>query len=207
MERGLRDVLGRLAEERPVFHSEADFQHALALEIHRSQPETALRLERRPNNPESRIYVDVWLERDGTATALELKYKTRQLETPVNREQFRLLNQSAQDIARYDFVKDIARLERLTGSGEVNSAFAIFLTNDRSYWSPAGRPDTVDAAFRIHEGQRLEGTLDWSERASAGTKRSREDPLLLRGTYTLRWSNYARLACSNGAFRYLLVAI
>ncbi len=39
------EVLNTLATQRRVFHSEADFQHALAWEIHRRLPHAAIRLE------------------------------------------------------------------------------------------------------------------------------------------------------------------
>ena len=35
MELLVSDALEALAEQRPIFHSEADFQHAIAWEIHK----------------------------------------------------------------------------------------------------------------------------------------------------------------------------
>ena len=39
------EILSALAEQRPVFHSEADFQHAFAWEIHQQLPMASVRLE------------------------------------------------------------------------------------------------------------------------------------------------------------------
>jgi hypothetical protein len=39
-------VLTALAKQRPIFHSEADFQHAIAWEIHKHLPRASVRLER-----------------------------------------------------------------------------------------------------------------------------------------------------------------
>jgi len=44
----LQQVLTVLAERRPVVHSEADFQHALAWEAHRLDPDLRVRLETHP---------------------------------------------------------------------------------------------------------------------------------------------------------------
>lgn len=78
-------LMKELAHDRPVFHSEADFQHALGWQIHRSNPQQTVRLEYRPR-PESAMYVDLWLASEGVV--VELKYRTRKLQCRVRDEQF-----------------------------------------------------------------------------------------------------------------------
>ena len=68
-------------------------------------------------------------------------------------ERFVLRDQGAQDIRRYDFLMDIQRLEDEVSEGRARQGFAILLTNDPSYWQPPRRDETVDAAFRIHDGR------------------------------------------------------
>lgn len=41
----LTELMAMLQNERPVFHSEADFQHALAWALHRLDPSVNIRLE------------------------------------------------------------------------------------------------------------------------------------------------------------------
>lgn len=66
----LPPVMSALAKDRPVFHSEADFQHALAWEIHRRWPETSVRLEFRV--PKLGYHLDTWMaDRDSVADAEE----------------------------------------------------------------------------------------------------------------------------------------
>ena len=72
----LDEVVSRLGAKRPVFHSEADFQHALGWEIHSSYPGCAMRLEYRASRCQGRPHVDLWAS-DEVVTAVELKYKTR----------------------------------------------------------------------------------------------------------------------------------
>jgi hypothetical protein len=106
-------ILRDLALKRPVFHSEADFQHAVAWEVHSRWPELSVRLEFRPPHMDNRTYVDIWCNAGSRAVVLELKYKTRKLDVNVAGEAFDLLDQSAHDIGRYDFLKDVMRLERI----------------------------------------------------------------------------------------------
>ncbi len=41
----ISEILSSLAQYRPVFHSEADFQHTFAWEIHRWSPGASVRLK------------------------------------------------------------------------------------------------------------------------------------------------------------------
>ncbi len=64
-------LLRKLAAKRPLFHSEADFQHALAWELHEDDPELAIRLEYPVRTQDTTIHVDIWARRsDGSILAL-----------------------------------------------------------------------------------------------------------------------------------------
>jgi hypothetical protein len=86
----LQAALARLSTTRPVFHSEADFQHALAWDLHEHYPEASVRLEFRPPLMADHVCIDLWLTGPTYITAIELKYKTRPLQTEVNGETFQL---------------------------------------------------------------------------------------------------------------------
>ncbi len=155
-----------------------------------------------------RGYVDIWLAHGDEHLAVELKYKTRALRAHVNGEEFDLLNQSAQDIGRYDTVKDIQRLEQIVASSPHSAGFVLLLTNDSSYWSNSRHTDSVDAAFRLHEGRLVTGELSWGAAASAGTRKGREAALLLSGSYPLNWKDYGQVsAAPYSRFRYVLVNV
>ena len=198
--------MSNLARRRRVFHSEADFQHAFAWEFHSTIGDGDVRLEYRPL-PAERVYLDLWFP--AIRVAVELKYFTRTLDIEDNGEQFTLLDQSAQDVRRYDYLKDIERLERITKQrSAVRTGFAILLTNDRTYWRRPSRPNTVDAAFRLHHGRQTTKTMDWSAQAAAGTTKGREKPICLRRTYELNWQDYVDVGTArNGQFRFLAVQI
>ena len=200
----LHGVMAAVANTRPVFHSEADFQHAFAWQIHKAFPDADVRLETRPLPG---VRLDVLVRRGGTRIAIELKYLLRKLAATWNAEQFELPMQSAHDVRRYDFIKDIARLEALVPR-LANVGFAVALTNDAGYWQPGVRGDVVDAAFRLHEGRQLAGSMAWDARAGAGTMRNREAALAIRGVYIANWRDFSEVAGDGaGRFRYLAVEV
>jgi len=204
----LQAIVRSLANERPVFHNEADMQHALAWAIHESHPELDVRLEYRPPHFTERAYVDIWLTDSDLRWAIELKYKTRALSVTARGERYELLNQSAQDIGRYDVLRDLSRVERLVSLGQASSGFVVFLTNDSSYWRPSRSPSTVDRDFRLHEGRIVQGQLAWASHASDGTMKSREAPIVLSGLYSVSWHDYAELAAGTySRFRYTMFAV
>ena len=60
--------------------------------------------------------------KDGDLTcAIKLKYKTKKLDTVFGGEEFHLRNHDVQDIGRYDFIKDIVRLERFVAPNSAHS--------------------------------------------------------------------------------------
>ena len=106
-------LLSHLADWRPAFHSEADFQHALAWQIKR-ELDSEVRLEVPYGGSSDNKYLDIWLPDEGVA--IELKYFTRKPDprkraVHLNNESFALRDQGAQDIRRYDFLNDIQRQE------------------------------------------------------------------------------------------------
>lgn len=207
----LNQTIRILSQERPVFHSEADFQHALAWQIHKEKPQYSLRLEY-PLHPGEPDRLDIWATGDAETLAIELKYKTRALFAPVGGELFWLKEHSAQDCNRYDFIRDVQRLEQFVSAHGHVTGYAILLTNDSSYWSSPLHASTADADFRIHEGRVLTGHLTWGPTASKGTTRGRENALSIMGSYRLSWQDYYDVQASKHVrgytrFRYLMVKV
>lgn len=197
-------IMSALAESRPVFHSEADFQHALAWEIHVRYPTARVRLETKPVR---RVHLRILVENDGEITAIELKYLTREWQGTVDGESFNLASHGAQDIRGYDCVKDVTRVETLVSSTERSSGLVIVLTNDSYYWRipTPGRVTNADA-FRLHEGSVISGERLWGP-MTGGTRTKREDGLRVAGHYDCHWLDYSTIPGRNGEFRYLAVPI
>lgn len=204
----ISEILATLAKKRHIFHSEADFQHAFAWEIHDKLPNTSVRLELPVQVKGQFLHIDVWVVNQGEIIAVELKYKTRALSVQIDNEQFKLKDQSAQDIGRYDFIKDIQRLERVAAEQIKFIGYAILLTNDSAYWIKPSSRYTVDADFRLYDGRILEGVLDWGINASDGTKRNREQPITLQQRYSVNWKNFSHPSLARfGTFRSLTVKV
>ena len=201
----MHNVMSILAKKRKLFHSEADFQHTLAWELHEYYPDSEIRLEYKPKDISERIYLDIWIKHREKYYAIELKYKTRDLSITDSEERYELVTHGAQDLGRYDFLKDVQRIENLAQMGTDTMGIALFLTNDSSYWKPTVR-NTGDSEFRIHEGAVLSGELAWTSGVSEGTTKKREDPIVLKNMYTVQWNTYSELGkVKYGMFKYLLI--
>ena len=201
------DVLSVLAGSRPVFHSEADFQHALAWGVQQSGPRLRVRLETRPQ-PGVHLDLHVSDSVDNTSVAIELKYLTDGWNGSLEGESFHLLRQSAQDIRAYDCVKDIGRVEKLVQARYATHGLVVVLTNDPSYWRAPEHGRVTNAhAFRLHDGLVLDGSRAWGPKTGPGTSKGRENVIELRGRYTLKWQDYSSLSGPRGRFRYLSIVV
>ena len=214
-------LMRSLSRARPIFHSEADFQFALAWRIRELTPTCEVRLEYRVQLEDKPLRVDLWLPTLGAA--IELKYKTRQLLAPIGDESYSLEDQSARNLSRYDFLDDVRRLERIVEAGQAKRGFAVMLTNDRGYWAPpTAGSSTDDAAFRLHEGREICGPLEWAQADKLGAKKNRKQPISLSGSYNLNWHDYSdntaaaatpfqRFGTSRysrySQFRYLVISV
>ena len=199
----LSDLMDELAKERPLFHSEADFQLAFGLAAHDMAPDVNVRLEVRQTKGE---YLDLLCIRGSARTAIEFKYFTRSFtyDDPRTREEFRLKSHAADDLARLHFVTDIQRLERCRDTTPGTNGLAIMLTNHAGLWSePRGKRPTRDRNFRIHEGRSIGGELRW------GNGDCPKNDRYLAGDYQLSWRDYGEGLNQNpgGEFRWLCVEV
>ena len=198
----LEPLLHQMAVARPIFHSEDDFKFALAWHLVSVRPGAAVRLETPFDVPNVRGKLDLRYEDSDERVAVELKYKTRRAEIVVNGEEYQLKGQAAQDLGRYDFCRDVWRVESLVRAGRATRGLAILLTNDPAYRSEA-KPGSVGEAFTLHESQILEGVLSWPAGFSSGTTKGREAAIALSGSYTIAWHRYSEFEDSNSApFHY-----
>jgi hypothetical protein len=199
----MHELLNALSTRRPVFHSEADFQHALAWEIQLASKSASIRLEQQIATHGSRVHLDLLVRDQSRHIAVELKYKTKKATIACGEEPFQLRNQSAQDVGRYDFLKDITRIERYVATHPGSEGYVVLLTNDQSYWQESKKANAVDTAFRIHEGRKVSGELAWGSGASEGTMRSRENAIQINGSYCLNWRDFS--VVEQQLFRYVLI--
>lgn len=196
----LDTVMRTLALQRPVFHSEADFQFSFAQAVQAMDPTIQCRLELPVANSKSgrTEYLDLLCLGPAGRTPVEFKYFTRPWSGIVRDEAFRLRGHAATDLLRLHFVNDLVRLEN---SVDGLPGIAVLLTNEPALWS--GRAGTTrDRDFHLHQGRELQGTLLWAEGTYEPNARA------LRGSYRLDWQDYSKLDDSRGGrHRYLGVEV
>lgn len=180
-------ILEELSEERPLFHSEADFQYSLAWKIKQEISKCDIRLERPYLSKVGKVELDIFANADGCKVGLELKYVTREYEKQIGNESYALKTHSASPLRRYDFIKDVQRLENLLLNGDIDIGYAIFLTNDSSYRANArGQGAAFDISTEIRIGDHA-----WDEGTSiSSTGKSRKNNIAIRKDYVLNWINY-----------------
>lgn len=205
----LHDQMNMLMKKRTIFHSEADFQFALAWEIQKAYPDANVRLEYCPAKYPN-MHLDMLVKIGEMGFPIELKYKTLITQMEVDGEYYNLKNHGAQDLGRYDYLIDVERIELLKNTiSTFEKGYAIMLSNDPSYWVvPRSSKETVCDSYRIHEGCKKSGTLSWIGNPGAGTIKNRERSINLAGDYMLQWKEYSKLSSArNGTFRYLLLEV
>ena len=206
----IHELLDDLARERPLFHSEADFQFALAWQI-KEKEKLDVRLEFPPFAAE-RVYLDIWLPRAGIA--IELKYPTSGLTVNYGDEMFALRNHGTPDLGQYDFLKDISRLERVSARlSQAREGIAILLTNDQLYWDSSRRSDKADdVEFRLNDGRLLPRKMDWPDDKRTNKGKGRQSQIVLNGSYKCAWRDYGHpvngaAGNKNAQFRYLALPV
>lgn len=149
--------------------------------------------------------VDLLIEdiNEGVYYAIHLRNKTAKL----TYQDSVLKNHGAQLQGRYDFLKDIECLEKITHSGSV-IGYNILLTNDHSYWNKPNKINALDAAFHIYDERIVTGELKWGDETALGTKINRTDSIHLKNTYKCTWNQYSYVSNrKNGTFEYLLMEV
>jgi hypothetical protein len=185
-----------LAARRPLFHSESDWQFALAWVLQQQHPDAQIRLEVPIPTAPRRINVDILAVIGGIRHALELKYPRpdKTVIATLDGERYEL-RPGAKDVERYGIIKDVARCERMLAGGHADTATAVVLTA-RRLWKPDPTRTTSirDAEFRLHDGHTLAGTVDWHPTTAPTVRRANPGPLVLAGQYPLTGTLTARSA-------------
>ena len=142
---------------------------------------------------DSNMRVDIVVSRGGEYVPVELKYTTRRVVRDMERfgrmvrgiEVMR--QQSAQDIRRYDFWKDVRRIELIRRIfPAVRNGLAVFMTCDPGYLSEP-REGSASAPFSMSGTRPLGGCImDWN---GPSASRDSHRPFHLDGRYQLQWAS------------------
>ena len=209
----MRKIIEELSQERPIFLSEEDMQLELAWKIKTIYPNAQIRLEYSPNLNKYKLdtytRIDILVIINNGWIPIELKYKKKEFEKTIKDEYFYLRNDGAQDQGRYNYLKDIERIENICKCvPEFLEGYTLLITNDLSYTKAPTKKDGFARNFYLVGDKH--GKIDWAKNkegkeASSGTKNGCEKPIHLKDNYTMNWEKYSDIDESNaGKFIYLL---
>jgi len=195
-----------LINQRKVFHSEADFQFALAWQIQQLHQDADVRLEVPVTRASGgRTELDIQVQRGDPieVTAIELKYRTALWAGTSEGEDFNLRYHSATDLGFLYFARDIQRVEELIGQGSADHGYAIFLTNEQRYTRHLARKCNF-TDFQLENGGLLGPILNW-----AGDP-NHKNSLNLKSSYAIKWVPFSTITAANGTatqFSVLMVKV
>ena len=208
------------AKKEILHYKEAQLQFNLALYLSKKIKDFEVCLEYTSYKDDKKLSETdiILINKDGGYIPIELKYKTLSLGMKNN---FDLKNQSAQDLGRYNFIKDIKRLEELKYT-KINAeesiinpnlkkylfGFAVFLTNDKSYWeiqhNNVGQGVNYKS-FCIGDNDTLKGELKVVNKKN----KSKIKNIRLRDIYKCNWKEYHEFSAykKNAIFKYLIITV
>lgn len=190
--------------------SEAQLKYSLAWELRRILPQNySIYLEypireQKDDGTETRKYHDIVIKGDGKFCVIELKYKTKAKDVRFDGKMFSLKTHGAQDLGRYDFLKDVERIEHYKKSNaNFDCGYSVIITNDSVYWTREGL-NKIYQSFALNEGRIIPNRhLDWINAKVESVGKSRENGLQIDGSYTIKWLPES----SINDFRYLILDI
>ncbi|MCX4254409.1 MAG: hypothetical protein OSJ63_03965 [Bacilli bacterium] len=192
-------VLEVLKRRHKIFRNEDDLKvklHDVIRDIYRN-----LRVETEYYASfDNKKDIDIVVITDNGYYPIELKYKKRAFNGIVDNIEYNFSTDNAQNIGRYLFLKDIERIEKFRNHEPLfKKGYTIFITNDLSYLDITTNEDTE---FSIHENAVKTGTLNWNRET---LKTGYEEPITLKGAYTMNWKEYSKINDETaGTFMYLV---
>ncbi len=195
-----------------MFHSENHLSAWLALTLKKMLVLSSTpKLQKAGFYENKRLRLDMLFEHRGREYAVELKYARGAMGRGGSLlykgdVYYAPSSGAADDITRFNFLKDVMRLESEIPKRDKTVMFALLLTNIRTLWEK-GNETSNDHAFHI-DGNIQKGTLKWKWTPSKETLKRTGESLTIDGNYSAKWRTYTKIPkLKNKIFRYLLVKI
>ena len=215
----LRHHLHHVSQRRPVFHSEADFQHELALELALAGYRVRLEVPRSLvlSGTPVRAELDLLVQKsDGESawTVIELKYVKAATIITHRGEVYDLAGTWSTNLSRFDALADLRRVEGIVGAGLAAQGHTVFLTNAADAWNvDVSTGGNMAGQFSLHAGRELPAgvPLDWvpaNPAVGSVTKKRLAPyaPITLARAQTCSWTPYSAFSVTAGEFKYLLLS-
>lgn len=144
---------------------------------------------------EDELAIDIVVRKNQTWLPIELKYKTKSVDSQQYRfgEEYGkkiIKDQAAQDLGRYGFWRDVRRLEITSAAFKnVVGGIAVFLTNDDNYVNfPASNKGLVQYRdFAMNVSERSKGEMAWRHNENDEVFNAEEN----------KWKDYPNFRISN----------
>ena len=162
---------------------------------------------------DSDLYVDIVVEKDGQFVPIELKYPTKDIKGSFSRfgvavtaKVPMLKNQGAQDIVRYNYWKDVRRIEALRQAyaATIVGGLAVMVTNDPSYRTSPTSNSFGYSRFSIKDGRVVTQPQDrymaWQNKVKVATTHPK---LEIDNSYVIQWQQMPK----NSGFWYLILDV
>ena len=211
-----QDLVNHMLEfskARRIFHSEADFQLEFGMFLMKEG--YSVRLEKGFKRIGIYPKIELDMELNGKI-AIELKYKTSELNLNVGDESFELKQHGAANLGRFDAIDDARRVRSLVDSTstKITSGFTIFLSNDSDYWlNNAQRTMSKDFAL-IENRKCIQGdNLDWHSKSLNVNSVSKNRihpfaPIDIQFNDQIQWHDFSEINKNkSGIFRFFVLDI
>lgn len=237
----VKSIIKDMGKSKLIFQSEAQFQHVLAMRLEKEIAENEdlkIYLEAYTNDytyectgKTKRCYTDIVIldNKNMRYIAIELKYKTQEFSCTLNKFEFDLKYHGAPDIACYDYLWDLSRIEDLIKKSNGNmknykciSGCAILISNDPNLWEYNKKNCTENKSprykmFFIKDGKNIERTdLEWIKNKE--NNKEKKDKDLRHNTHIslqkvkeskFEWQDYCEFDTEqkHNIFKYLFLTV
>ena len=196
-----KDIRNFLKQQKELLFNEFDFQMQLAIYLRNTGKYDDVEAEYfmptkntdilKGYDWDSNMRIDLVVRKGKEYLPVELKYVTKKVIRDYERFGMEvkgmeiLKNQAAQDIRRYDFWKDVRRIELVKNIfPTVKNGLAVFLTNDSSY-TKNPKEDSACYPFSMSGNNNIGGgIMDW--KGDPATSKNHK-AFKLEGIYRLKW--------------------
>ncbi len=199
----MKDILNEIItdnfhnQKEIIYYNEASVQLKIGFELFKrlkTEPVLEYRIK------ETNEYLDIFIEYDNKKYGIELKYKTKK----INEYDFK--NQGAQNNGKFDFIKDISRIEKFIEVEEIDAGFAILITNDDLYCKPA-RLGTKVKAFDLIDKETDNKKILQKGSYKAEWKGRKQQELCLKSVRQINWSCKSTEETDCAYFQHCIVEI
>lgn len=204
-------ILEELSKTNPLFCSELEFQFYLAWkikELYSEQFKICIEYPLKNYEGKNRNIDLVLIDSVGAYIPIELKYKTNKFEMAFNGTNYKLKDQSANDLTKYGHIKDISRIEYFKETEDkFLVGYAITITNQSRTWQRISNPHQTDYEFSLEDGSKLcRGIKKW-QKCVSNHNENRNPPVTLKNDYDVHWRDFYDFNKPHGMFKVLVTEV